>query len=197
VKIVTTATKDFVKPTSQNRFWFPGANTMVYLDRFFFCFAFLIFAKLCEASGPSHGSSFSIVNDWKARLTRHVAGTATMSQNCQVDHLGKELFPGSTATSGVGQALFHVRGGGWIIPAGYNPFGYKITPLGEQFLSFDGSLDCDVGRFLASLKDRKRFATLKGQWLEVVRVSKLGQSMRIYKNLQELLTLCLNMGLID
>lgn len=30
------------------------------------------------------------------------------------------------------------RGGG-LIPAGYNPFGYKITPLGEAFLEFDGS----------------------------------------------------------
>jgi hypothetical protein len=91
-----------------------------------------------------------------------------------------------------------VRGGGWLIPAGYNPFGYKITSLGEEFLSYEGSLDSDVGRFLASLKsERKRFATLKGQWLEVLRVSKSGQSMRIYKNLQELVTLCLKMGLID
>jgi hypothetical protein len=32
------------------------------------------------------------------------------------------------------------RGGG-LIPAGYNPFGYKITPLGQAFLEFDGSLE--------------------------------------------------------
>jgi hypothetical protein len=95
-------------------------------------------------------------------------------------------------------AITTVRGGGWLVPAGYNPFGYKITSLGEEFLSYEGSLDSDVGRFLASLKsERKRFGTLKGQWLEVLRVSKSGQSMRIYKNLQELLALCLKMGLID
>jgi hypothetical protein len=95
-------------------------------------------------------------------------------------------------------ALCVARGGGWLIPAGYNPFGYKITSLGEEFLSYEGSLDSDVGRFLASLKsERKRFATLKGQWLEVLRVSKAGQSMRIYKNLEALLALCLKMGLID
>ena len=92
-----------------------------------------------------------------------------------------------------------LRGGGqYFIPAGWNPFGYKITTLGETFLAFDGSLDSDVGRFLASLKTtRKRFATLKGQWLEVLRVSKTGQSMRIYKQLNELLQFCLQTGLID
>jgi hypothetical protein len=90
------------------------------------------------------------------------------------------------------------RGGGWIIPAGYNPFGFKITELGEAFLKYDGSLDCDVGRFLASLKSgRKRMTELKAQWLEVVRVSKTGQTMRVYRQLQELLDFCLKAGLID
>lgn len=93
--------------------------------------------------------------------------------------------------------LLAIRGGGWIIPAGWNPFGYRITSLGQEFLSFDGAYDSDVGRFLASLKDRKRFKTLKAQWLEVLRVSKSGQSMRIYKKLQQLLQFCLKAGLID
>jgi hypothetical protein len=90
------------------------------------------------------------------------------------------------------------RGGGYIIPSGWNPFGYKITTLGETFLSFDGSLDCDVGRLLASLKSgRKRLSAMKEQWLEVVRVSKSGQTMRVYRQLQELLDFCLRAGLVD
>lgn len=94
--------------------------------------------------------------------------------------------------------LFKVRGGGGFIPGGWNPFGYKITPLGEEFLKFDGSLDSDVGRFMASLKSsRKTKATIKDNWLEIVRVSKTGQSMRIYRLLDELIQFCLNAGLID
>jgi len=89
------------------------------------------------------------------------------------------------------------RGGG-IIPGGYNPFGYKITAFGEHFLQFDGSLDSDVGRFISTLKSgRKRFAVIKEQWLEVMRVSKSGQNMRIYRKLQELVDFCVKAGLID
>jgi hypothetical protein len=93
------------------------------------------------------------------------------------------------------------RGGGLssFVPAGYNPFGYKITELGSQFLEFDGSLDSDVGRFLASVKTtkRKRFDTIKEQWLEIVRVSKKGQSMRIYRNLEDLIAFCIKAKLLD
>ena len=89
------------------------------------------------------------------------------------------------------------RGGGWI-PAGYHPFGYKITTLGEEFLKFDGSLESDVGRFLASLKsNRKSVSVLKAQWLEILRVSKQGQTMRIYRQLQDLLNFCLKSGFLD
>lgn len=90
------------------------------------------------------------------------------------------------------------RGGGWIVPAGWNPFGYKITALGEKYLQFDGSLQSDVGRFLASLKSaRKTAANLKAQWLEIVRVSKEGQAMRVYRQLKDLLDFCVQAGLID
>ena len=93
------------------------------------------------------------------------------------------------------------RGGGFglssLVPAGYNPFGYKITELGKKFLAFDGSLDSDIGRFLASVKTRKRFDGIKSQWLEILRVSKAGQSMRIYRSLQELIDFCLNAGFLD
>jgi hypothetical protein len=95
--------------------------------------------------------------------------------------------------------MYAIVWGGWkIIPAGWNPFGYKITSLGLRYLDFDGSLDGDVGRFLASLKSsRKTIPTVKDQWLEVVRVSKKGQSMRIYRNLEDLFDFCISAGLID
>ena len=87
--------------------------------------------------------------------------------------------------------------GGAFLPAGWNPFGYRITPLGEQFLSFDGSLESDVGRFLASLKTRKSAAVLKSQWIEIVKVSKTGQTMSIYRMLQDLLNFCVAAGFIN
>ena len=88
------------------------------------------------------------------------------------------------------------RGGG-ILPAGYNPFGYQITVLGEQFLEFGGCLDTDIGRFLASIKKRKSMSVIQTQWLEIVRVSKSGQSMRIYRTLQQIIDFCLAARLID
>jgi hypothetical protein len=94
--------------------------------------------------------------------------------------------------------VLSLRGGDGILPAGWHPFGYAITSLGVEFLKFDGSLDCDVGRFVASLKaSRKTKATIKETWLEIVRVSKTGQSMRIYRQLDDIITFCLKAGLID
>ena len=94
-----------------------------------------------------------------------------------------------------------LRGGAALnpFPSGYNPMGYGLTDLGKQFLDFDGSLDSDVGRFLASLKSgkRKSKSVMKEQWLEVVRVSKQGQSMRVYRLLDELIAFCLKAGFID
>ena len=89
------------------------------------------------------------------------------------------------------------RGGGGFLPAGWNPFGFKITELGQRYLAFQGSLDSDVGRFLASLKTRKTAATIKAQWIEIVKVSKQGQSMRIYRMLDDLIQFCLAAGFID
>jgi len=89
------------------------------------------------------------------------------------------------------------RGGGYL-PAGWNPFGYGVTDLGLEFLTFEGSLDSDVGRFLASLKSgRKKQTTLKEQWIEIVRVSKSGQSMRILRTLNDLIAFCLKAGFLD
>ena len=89
-----------------------------------------------------------------------------------------------------------------LFPAGYNPFGYGLTDLGRTFLDFDGSIDSDVGRFLSTLKGggegkRKSASVLKDQWLEIVRVSKTGQSMRIYRRLDDLIEFCLTAGFMD
>lgn len=95
-------------------------------------------------------------------------------------------------------AIDSLRGGAYLLPAGWNPLGYKITALGEQFLSLGDSLECDVGRFIASLKaNRKRRSTIKDSWLEIVRASKKGQAMRIYRSIDELLDFCIKTGLID
>jgi hypothetical protein len=90
-----------------------------------------------------------------------------------------------------------LRGGFGLIPSGWNPLGYKLTSLGEEFLSFEGSRDSDVGRFLASLKERKRVKTIKSEWLEILRAAKTAQSMRIYKQRDEMIQFCLKAGLID
>lgn len=94
--------------------------------------------------------------------------------------------------------ILQIPRGGWtVFPAGWNPFGYKMTKLGEEFLTFEGCRDCDVGRFLASLKGRKSWKTIKDQWLEIVRVSKQGQSLRVYRGLETLLNFCLRAGFVN
>lgn len=99
-------------------------------------------------------------------------------------------------TRNLSQAL-QIRAGTSWIPAGYHPFGYGLTELGHEFLKFEGSLTSDIGRFLASLKTgRKKRKVLKEQWLEVVRVSKTGQSMRILRTLDDLIAFCVKVGFI-
>ena len=93
------------------------------------------------------------------------------------------------------QAIDKIRGGS--VFAGWNPLGYGITALGLSFLEFDGSLDSDVGRFLATFKSgRKRQSQLKQQWLEILRVSKKAQSLRIYRKMDELLQFCVSAGFL-
>jgi hypothetical protein len=142
--------------------------------RLIFCFI-LLFLGSVAASAPTNidpGTTLAFVP--KQRASNHLIKSSSLP----------------TVTS--------LRGGEWLIPSGWNPFGYKITALGEEFLAFDGSLTCDVGRFLASLKaGRKRKSTLKAAWLEIVRASKTGQTMRIYRQIDELLAFCLKTGLID
>ena len=101
--------------------------------------------------------------------------------------------------STLNKSIQSLRGGVTLIPAGYNPLGYKITALGLKFLEIDGCLDSDVGRFLAGMKTgtRKSQSAIKDQWLEIVRVSKQGQSMRIYRTLDELIDFCLKAGFLN
>lgn len=92
-----------------------------------------------------------------------------------------------------------LRGG--CIPAGWNPFGYKLSELGERFLASEGARDCDVGRFLASFNStlksgRKTRASVKSEWLEVLRYAKTEESSRIYRTLDDLLNLCIAAGFI-
>ena len=109
----------------------------------------------------------------------------------------QDIFPASFTTHPDYSPFLNIHRGGGLIPAGYHPLGYKISDLGIKFLEFDGSLDSDVGRFLASLKQRKSTAALKAQWMEILRVSKKGQSMRIYRQLQDLTDFCLQAGFIN
>jgi len=98
------------------------------------------------------------------------------------------------------EKITSLRGGALNpFPAGYNPFGHSLTDLGTQFLGYDGSLDSDIGKFLSTLKGgkRKTAAVMKEQWLEIVRVGKKAQGMRIYRQLDDIIEFCLKAGFID
>ena len=148
--------------------------------------------NLCHAISSNSSKLLPV----HALTSSHLATSTTASS----DGLSMVTAPSAGNISGDNQHLSGVvgfRGGGWI-PAGYNPFGYKITALGEKFLEFgETCLESDVGRFLASIKTRKTLSAIQSQWLEVVRVSKKGQSMRVYRNLKELIEFCLAANLID
>jgi len=111
------------------------------------------------------------------------------------------VAPRTSPPSRSESTISRLRGGGAALgfPSGYNPFGHALTDLGTAYLSYDGSLESDVGTFLSTLKGgkRKTAATMKDQWLEIVRVSKKGQSMRIYRKLDEMIAFCLKAGFID
>lgn len=136
------------------------------------------FVKLNNAICSHYIASECLINPKSCPL---ISKTTSHTKNCHVL-----------------QSIHEIRGGSNFMPSGWNPFGYKITKLGEDFLKYEGSLESDVGRFLKSLVNvRKTKATIKGSWLEVVRVAKTGQSMRIYRQLDALLQFCLSAGFID
>ena len=112
------------------------------------------------------------------------------------------LVPVARPVSGAAsmEVVQDLRGGGFL--SGRHPFGYRLTPLGERFLSSEGARECDLGRFLASLKStlkvgRKTKAAVKNEWLEVLRYAKTAEATRIYRTLEDLLKLCLDAGFLD
>lgn len=136
---------------------------------------------------PPASNVVVVAADHRRQSEHHHAATTTSS---------------ATKSTAALAAASTLRGGGggrfFFIPAGWNPLGYKITPLGEECLKFHGALEGDLGRFLASLKaSRKRTKALKASWLEIVRASKTGQAMRIYRNLDDFILFSLRAGLID
>lgn len=138
----------------------------------------------------------SIIDSPVASTTLAAAGITPSSSSIEIYSVDTDKVEQERAR--LNSVIFGIRGGISLIPAGYNPLGYALTDLGGKFLEFDGALECDVGRFLAGLKSgRKRFNTIKEQWLEVVRVSKKGQSLRIYRTLDDLIQFCLQAGFIN
>lgn len=149
-------------------------------------------SKLSYRSSPKPSSRAFFDDSTNSVVLNNEAASASASHHL-CDNDGGDSFTRTTTPATV---LEH-RGGG-LIPAGYHPMGYKITALGERFLEFGPTcLESDVGRLLASIKKRKTLSAIQTQWLEIVRVSKSGQSMRIYRTLKDLIDFCLAARLLD
>ena len=174
-----------------------------------FCHECTVAAKITPSSNDNRSySSYALTAARPVKRRKRRMGTSEFNHQQQLQqehgrsleqkmalHLyeNKEEHDAQTC-----RRVVHTVRGGWL-PAGYNPFGYRITDLGQKFLEFEGSLDGDVGRFLASMKSgsRKSTKTIKEQWLEIVRVSKKGQSLRIYRLLDELIEFCVKAGFLN
>ena len=180
---------------------------MIYRSTLFIFFTFvtrLVFADQTSSSVPFvHKLKTSLPTLLEQRVSPACEGTTFLLLDRQFRACFFEKANAVDKSKTLNNANWQTisRGGGFglssLVPAGMNPFGYKITELGEEFLGFEGSLDSDVGRFLSSIRTRKRFDAIKSQWLEILRVSKKGQSMRIYKSLQELIDFCLAAGFLN
>jgi len=136
--------------------------------------------------------------------TRRRRDAVPSNNSCSNSALVSLLMLRGGAAASVSIAAFNP------FPSGYHPFGYGITDLGRSYLEFDGSIDSDIGKFLSTFKGgasdggggsgsgkRKSTATMKDQWLEIVRVAKTGQSMRIYRRLDEIVDFCIKAGFLD
>jgi len=156
----------------------------------FLCYAIVL---LCSSCHLSEGSNDSRQNSLPSyfRLSRNNHRRSNR-RNTSCRDTSIRTPPTTTLRGGAAAALNP-------FPSGYNPFGYRLTDLGKAFLAFDGSLDSDVGRFLSTLKGgrRRTAAAMKEQWLEIVRVSKRGQSLRIYRTLDGVIEFCLAAGFLD
>lgn len=134
--------------------------------------------------------------------TRRRRDVVPSNNSCSNSALVSLLMLRGGAAASVSIAAFNP------FPSGYHPFGYGITDLGRSYLEFDGSIDSDIGKFLSTFKGgagdggggsgkRKSTATMKDQWLEIVRVAKTGQSMRIYRRLDDIIAFCIKAGFLD
>ena len=134
--------------------------------------------------------------------TRRRRDVVPSNNSCSNSALVSLLMLRGGAAASVSIAAFNP------FPSGYHPFGYGITDLGLSYLEFDGSIDSDIGKFLSTFKGgagdggggsgkRKSTATMKDQWLEIVRVAKTGQSMRIYRRLDDIIAFCIKAGFLD
>mmetsp|Transcript_6059 Transcript_6059/g.11057 ORF Transcript_6059/g.11057 Transcript_6059/m.11057 type:complete len:178 (+) Transcript_6059:69-602(+) len=168
------------------------------------CVFFLSLFGVIEGSNGYHGGMRGVIEP--SLLSRSneqfTTGLGSCTELALLVHSSK-ITPFCTHSTCIYERLSSLRGGGAAalnpFPSGYNPFGYGLTDFGKEYLAFNGSLDSDVGRFLSTLKggQRKTEAVMKEQWLEIVRVSKKGQSMRIYRTLDDLIKFCLAAGFID
>lgn len=85
---------------------------------------------------------------WKLPITlsRHTDNISTSTFGSRDSNKLALIVPPADRT--FDDYISPLRGGAALnlFPSGYNPFGYGLTPLGQRFLEFDGSLDSDVGR---------------------------------------------------
>ena len=153
--------------------------------------------SIVESNGGAGGKKRWGIPPFLSRANSGIGGICRGAASCS-ELATVPPSPGSVLDA---TAVSNLRGGAALnpFPSGYHPFGYGLTDLGKRYLEFDGSLDSDVGRFLATLKGGKRKSadTMKEQWLEVVRVSKKAQSMRVYRQLDDLISFCLKAGFLD
>lgn len=157
----------------------------------------ILTACVIEIDAKSEGGLGDGYRPWDSRQREESYARSLLTPPHEPTERNRKYF--SPVSSAIIPGI-NARGGAVnILPAGYNPFGYGLTDLGRKYLEFNGSLESDVGQFLSTLKSgkRKTSSTLKEQWLEIVRVSKKGQSMRIYKGLDGFIDFCLSAGFID
>jgi hypothetical protein len=171
---------------------------IIFRAAFFFMLLGLAF---CE-SWENNPSSKTMILTAPYLPSSSAAGGATLMQAynhpARTTTTTNSAIPSSSTHHNILSSTLLIPRGGGYLPAGWNPFGYAITDLGLEFLKIDGSLDSDVGRFLASLKKgRKKHGILRDQWVEIVRVSKSGQSMRILRTMDDLIEFCLKAGFLD
>mmetsp|Transcript_16042 Transcript_16042/g.29085 ORF Transcript_16042/g.29085 Transcript_16042/m.29085 type:complete len:219 (+) Transcript_16042:152-808(+) len=197
---------------NQRRLPMQAVPSLVWYYVVFLSLLFTVTEGKISSNGVGIRDSSIIMPLWKnvpSFLSRNSRSIVSEGLNNALDELAI-VVPSSSARThstllfDTSNRFSSLRGGAAAaalnpFPSGYNPFGYRLTDFGKEYLDFEGSLNSDVGRFLSTLKggQRKTAAVMKEQWLEIVRVSKKGQSMRIYRTLDDFIEFCLKAGFID